>query len=92
MLHQATESFYTAVTMVFLNYRYRLHDIQRLGQKAVSYDPEFAKVFPRETEQQRKVFNLLKRAYIDSKYKPSYRITKKQLEYLASRVKILQKL
>jgi len=91
-LHQATECFYSAITLVFINYRYRLHDIQRLGRKAVSYDPEFAKAFPRDSEQQRKAFNLLKRAYIDARYKPSYRITKKQLEYLAKRVKILQRL
>ncbi len=92
LLHQATERFYGAVTLVFINYRYRLHDIERLGRKAVSYNPEFAKVFPRETKQEDKAFKLLKRAYIDARYKPSYRITKKQLEYLAKRVKILQRL
>ena len=92
MLHQATEQFYCAITLVFVNYRYRLHDIQRLGRKAVGYNPEFAKAFPRETEQERKLFDLLKKAYIDARYKPDYRITKKQLEYLAKRVKILQRL
>jgi len=91
-LHQATERFYCAITLVFVNYRYRLHDIQRLGRKAVGYNPEFAKAFPRETEQERKLFDLLKKAYIDARYKPDYRITKKQLEYLAKRVKILQRL
>ena len=91
-LHQAVERFYGAVTLVFINYRFRLHDIERLGRKAVSYNPEFAKVFPRDTEQQRKAFNLLKRAYVDARYKPSYRITKKQLEYLSKRVKLLQRL
>jgi len=53
---------------------------------------EFAKVFPRDTDQQRKSFTLLKKAYIDSRYKRGYKITKKQLEYLAERVKILQRL
>jgi len=92
LLHQATERFYSAVTLVFVNYRFRTHDIQRLGIKAVSYNVDFAKVFPRETNEQRKLFNLLKKAYVDARYKPSYRITKKQLEYLAKRVKILQRL
>ena len=91
-LHQATERFYSAITLVFINYRFRLHDIETLGRKAVAYNPQFAEVFPRDTEQQRKLFNLLKRAYVDARYKPSYRITKKQLEYLAKRVKILQRL
>ena len=92
MLHQATERFYSAVTLVFINYRFRTHDIQMLNLKAVTYNPQFAEVFPRDTARQRKLFNLLKRAYVDARYKPSYRITKKQLEYLAKRVKILQRL
>jgi HEPN domain-containing protein len=91
-LHQATERFYSAVTLVFVNYRFRTHDLVRLGRKAVSYNDEFAKAFPRETDEQRKLFNLLKKAYVDARYKPSYRITKKQLEYLSKRVKILQRL
>jgi HEPN domain-containing protein/predicted nucleotidyltransferase len=91
-LHQATECFYSAVTLVFVNYRFRTHDIELLGIKAVSYDTEFAKVFPRDTAQQRKAFKLLKKAYIDARYKKDYKITKKQLEYLAERVKILQRL
>ena len=31
-------------------------------------------------------------AYIDARYKKDYKITKKQLEYLAKRVKLLQRL
>ena len=64
----------------------------RLGRKAVSYDPKFAEVFPCETAQQRKLFKLLKRAYIDARYDPDYKITKKQLEYLAKCVRKLQRL
>jgi predicted nucleotidyltransferase/HEPN domain-containing protein len=92
LLHQAVERFYGAITLVFINYRYRLHDIQALGRKAVSYNPQFAEAFPRDTAEQRAAFTLLKKAYIDARYKPSYKITKKQLEYLAKRVKILQRL
>ncbi|MFH1615437.1 MAG: HEPN domain-containing protein [Planctomycetota bacterium] len=91
-LHQATERFYSAITLVFINYRFRTHDIELLGIKAVSYDPEFAKAFPQDTQPHRKAFTLLKKAYIDARYKKNYKITKKQLEYLASRVKVLQKL
>jgi HEPN domain-containing protein len=91
-LHQSTECFYSAVTLVFINYRFRTHDIELLGIKAVSYDTEFAKVFPRDTATQHKAFTLLKKAYIDARYKKNYKITKKQLVYLAERVKKLQKI
>lgn len=92
MLHQAVESFYSAITLVFINYRFRTHDIELLGIKAVSYNKEFAKVFPSQTAAQKRAFTLLKKAYIDARYKKDYKITKKQLEYLAARVKILEKL
>jgi hypothetical protein len=75
-----------------VNYRFRTHDIELLGIKATSYNLEFAKAFPRETKQQDAAFKLLKKAYIDARYKKEYRITKKQLEYLAERVKVLQRL
>jgi predicted nucleotidyltransferase/HEPN domain-containing protein len=91
-LHQATECFYSAITLVFINYRFRTHDIELLGIKAVSYDTEFAEVFPQDTIPHRKAFKLLKKAYIDARYKKDYKITKKQLEYLAERVKVLQRL
>jgi len=92
MLHQATECFYSAVTLVFVNYRFRLHDIETLGRKAVSYNAEFAKVFPCDTDEQKKMFDLLRKAYIDARYKDSYEITKEQLEYLGERVQNLQDL
>ena len=92
MLHQTTESLYSAVTLVFINYRFRTHDIERLGRKAISYNADFADVFPRDTNEQRIAFNLLRRAYVDARYKDSYEITKEQLEYLAERVRVLQKL
>jgi len=41
---------------------------------------------------QRENFKLLKRAYIDARYKKDYQITKEQLEYLAERVKVLEEL
>lgn len=91
-LHQATERFYSAVTLVFVNYRFRTHNIELLGIKAVSYDTEFAEAFPQETQEQRRAFTLLKKAYIDARYKKDYEITKEQLEYLGGRVKALQDL
>ncbi len=91
-LHQATERFYSAVLLVFSNYRPRSHNIERLGKWASSHDGEFLKIFPRATEDQDRIFKLLKKAYVDARYKKEYRITKKELEYLANRVRKLQRL
>jgi len=78
--------------LVFTNYKPKTHDIEKLGRKAASFDPRFLRAFPRATKSEEQAFKLLKKAYIDARYKASYRITKKQLEYLAERVKTLQRL
>jgi len=44
------------------------------------------------TKQEKDCFDLLNRAYVEARYDPDYKITKKQLEYLAKRVKLLQRL
>ena len=49
-------------------------------------------VFPQATEEQKKSFDLLKRAYVEARYNPGYKITKEQLDYLAQRVQKLQDL
>ena len=91
-LHQATEHSYTAVLLVFRGYKPKIHNIKTLGRRAGSCDPQFLTVFPKATPEQKKRFKLLQKAYIDARYKPSYRITRTELEYLAKRVKILQRL
>jgi HEPN domain-containing protein/predicted nucleotidyltransferase len=91
-LHQATERFYSTVLLVFTGYKGKRHNIEKLGRQASGCDPAFLKVFPRATKEQDEMFKLLKKAYIDARYKKDYRITKKQLEYLAKRVKLLQRL
>ena len=91
-LHQAVERFYSTVLLVFTGYKGKRHNIEKLGRQASGCDAAFLKVFPRATKEQDEMFKLLKKAYIDARYKKDYKITKKQLEYLAKRVKLLQRL
>ncbi len=92
LLHQATERFYDAILLVFTNYRPKIHDLEKLRHMAAGHDPAFLTVFPQATAQQKECFDLLRRAYVEARYNPRYRITKGQLEYLAERVRKLQRL
>jgi HEPN domain-containing protein len=85
-LHQATERYYHTVTLVFTDYKHKTHDLEELGQIASTLDLEFKKIFPRKTQTEKHHFTLLQRAYVDARYKKDYRITEKELEYLAKRV------
>jgi predicted nucleotidyltransferase/HEPN domain-containing protein len=91
-LHQATERFYDAILLVFTNYRPRSHDLEKLSHMVANYDPALLTVFPQATDEERQCFDLLKRAYVEARYNPGYKITREQLEYLAERVKKLQDL
>jgi predicted nucleotidyltransferase/HEPN domain-containing protein len=89
-LHQATESFYSAILLVFTGYKPRLHDIEKLGSLASNYNNELLKIFPRDTKEQEERFILLKLAYTEARYNKNYKITEEQLVYLIKRVEKLK--
>ncbi|MHC4394217.1 MAG: HEPN domain-containing protein [Planctomycetota bacterium] len=91
-LHQATEAFYAAIMLVFTNYKPKSHDLVKLSRMAANYDRAFFAVFPQATDVEKDCFDLLNRAYVEARYDPDYKITKKQLEYLAQRVRKLNRL
>ncbi|MCC8377187.1 MAG: HEPN domain-containing protein [Rickettsia endosymbiont of Graphium doson] len=89
-LHQATESFYSAILLVFSNYKPKLHDIEKLSSMAENYSSELLQVFPIATPEQKKCFTLLQKAYVDARYDKNYKITKEQLFYLIERIEKLK--
>jgi predicted nucleotidyltransferase/HEPN domain-containing protein len=91
-LHQAVERFYAAVLLVFTNYKPRIHDLEKLSHMVAGHEPAFLTVFPKATPEEKECFDLLRRAYVEARYNPAYQITKAQLEYLAGRVRKLQRL
>ncbi len=91
-LHQVTERLYGTILLVFTRYKPSTHDIEKLGQRVSSIEPRFLIIFPRSTEEEKERFKLLRKAYVDARYKPSYTITKEELNWLAERVQELQTL
>ena len=91
-LHQAVERFYAAVLLVFTNYKPRIHDLEKLSHMVAGHDPAFLTVFPKATPKEKECFDLLRRAYVEARYNPAYKITRAQLEYLGERVRKLQRL
>ncbi|MDE8611412.1 HEPN domain-containing protein [Rickettsia felis] len=92
MLHQATESFYSTILLVFSRYKPKLHDIKKLGGKAENYNSELLQVFPIATPEQKECFELLQKAYVDARYNKNYKITKEQLLYLIDRIEKLKQI
>jgi HEPN domain-containing protein len=89
-LHQAVERFYTTILLVFTDYKPKLHDLADLGIQINRLDAKFKGIFPQESAEEKRLFELLRRAYVEARYNIDYKITREELEYLAERVKLLQ--
>ena len=63
-----------------------------MGNQVVKLHSDFATVFTRNTGEEDRMFQLLKKAYIDARYEKSYKIEKEELEYLGGRVALLRDL
>lgn len=79
LLHQAVERAYTCLLLVEMNYSPSTHSIKFLRSLAEQIDPELIDVWPRETKQDRRLFELLKRTYVDARYSEHYAITAEEL-------------
>ncbi len=89
LLHQATERYYHAAILVFTGYKQRTHDIELLGVQAGEQHALMVDVLPKTVPDDKHLFDLLKKAYIDARYSMSYRITAEELAELQKRVLLL---
>lgn len=91
-LHQATECFYNTALLVFTGYKPKTHNLQKLRNYAKHISLELFQVFrtPPSDEQEYHLFDLLKRGYIDARYKLDYAITADELKILIEKVSKMQ--
>jgi len=92
LLHQIAERLYGAILLVFGRYKPNSHDSARLAKCTASIEPQFLSVFPQSTQEEKAKFELLRKAYVNARYRPSFHITQHDLAWLASRVSYLQTL
>lgn len=86
-LHQASESLYYSTLLVFTGYKPKTHNLQKLRRYAKHLSEDLFLIFPLETNKDEKqLFDLLKRGYIDARYKDDYSITKNELMRLMEKV------
>jgi predicted nucleotidyltransferase/HEPN domain-containing protein len=89
-LHQATERLYHCVLLVLTLYSPKSHKLNFLRSQCEQLVPELAQAWPRATRFEQRCFELLRRAYVDARYSPHYRISAEELSWLAERIGILQ--
>ena len=92
LLHQSTESYYAAIHLVFTDYKPKTHDLRDLNKVACHSNARFKTIFPDQTENEKRLFTILVKSYIDSRYKLDYYVNPKDLIWLAERVRLLKEL
>ncbi|MGK7391826.1 MAG: HEPN domain-containing protein [Candidatus Cyclobacteriaceae bacterium M2_1C_046] len=87
-LHQATECFYNTALLIDTGYKPKTHNLQKLRNYSKHTSLELYRVFgiPKNDEYEYHLFDLLKRGYIDARYKLDYAIEKDELKELIKRV------
>ena len=96
-LHQACEKCYKAINLVFDNYRPKIHDLEDLRTEVLEYSQELFTLFPRHRSSIRKshsfeerCYDLLIRAYIESRYNPNFVVLKEEYEYMLQKTEELK--
>lgn len=89
-LHQATERLYVCILLVLTLYSPKSHRLNFLRSQAERLVPKIAEAWPRETRFEQRSFELLRRAYVEARYSPNYKISSEELAWLSERVALLQ--
>lgn len=90
MLHQACENFYRSVILTYTLYTYKDHNLESLSGSAKTHSLEISKAFPRDTEEEERLFELLLKAYVQSRYNLTFTVTKEDIEALMPKVELLR--
>ncbi len=88
--HQAAERLYACFLLVQTLYSPKSHRISFLRSQAERLEPSLIEAWPRESRFEQRCFELLRRAYVDARYSPHYKITAEELRWLSERVEGLQ--
>ena len=55
---------------------------------AAKQHPDFLRVFPQSNDEEKRLFELLKKSYIEARYSKSFTVEKSELDYLSERVQL----
>lgn len=90
-LHQIAERLFSGILLVFTRYKPNTHDLYVLRKLANSVDYRLTQVFPLDNGESKRLFKLLKKAYVEARYKPNYLITHDELMQLYQQLEELKK-
>lgn len=86
MLHQAAEQIYQAILLAFMGYKPTTHNLDKLRRYTNRFSIELAWLFPRNSEEEDRLFRLLLSGYVDARYKEDFAVAEADARLLTARV------
>jgi predicted nucleotidyltransferase/HEPN domain-containing protein len=90
LMHQATERLYHCTLLVMSLYSPKSHRLNFLRSQCEQIAPALAEAWPRDDKFSRRCFELLRLAYVNSRYSPHYKISAEELNWIGERVAVLE--
>ncbi|WP_211150528.1 HEPN domain-containing protein [Novosphingobium sp. HR1a] len=91
-LHQAMERAYYCILLVFTFYSPKSHNLNFLSKRAEQQDERLIGVWKTDTKFGRRCYELLRAAYVKSRYSEHYKISDEELDWITDRIMELQEL
>ncbi len=89
-LHQTCENFIYTIRLVFTLQNPKQHNLTKLFNSVKKYSPDFIRIFPQNTPEEKRLFNLIKAAYVEGRYNPDFIVIKEDIDALISKVELLR--
>lgn len=89
-LHQACENYIYAIRLVFTLENPKQHNLSKLLNSVKKYSNDFIKVFPQNTPEEKRLFELIKSAYVNGRYDPDFVVSKADIDALVPKVELLR--
>ncbi|KKB46551.1 hypothetical protein HMPREF1212_04046 [Parabacteroides sp. HGS0025] len=89
-LHQACENYYYAIRLTFTLRNNKQHNLSKLSSSTKRYSEDLVTVFPQDTLEEKRLFILLKAAYVEARYNPYFVVTKEDIDKLVPKVELLR--
>ena len=90
LLHQAAERFYHCALLTMTLYSTKSHNLNFLRGQAERVEPALIPAWPRADRDEKRTWELLRRAYVEARFSPKYAISGEQLAFLVARITDLQ--
>lgn len=89
-LHQSCENYYYAIRLSFTLRNNKQHNLSKLSGSVKKYSEDLKTVFPQNSPEEKRLFTLLKAAYVDARYNPHFVVTKEDIDALIPKVEMLK--